>query len=183
MKRFRKNQKGFTLVEIMSVAAIIAMMTAMSVPNFVRMKVSSNEAAAQASLASLYTLVEDYRFANGSYPETSEAKNLFASFVESYYGKQSIISNLNSSGTYWSFQGYRYDYIRQPEGWEYAAIPDQPGRTGNRYFAIDSSSGVREITASYAATWFAIAASNGYTTGTIKPPPAGGPPPPKKSMN
>ena len=180
MKRFRNgSKKGFTLVEIMSVVAIASMITAMSLPHFLSMRVSSNETAAQASLASLYTLVEDYRFANGSYPDTGDAKSLFANFVNGYYGKQSVISNLDSSGNYWSFQGYRYDYQLFPGGWEYAALPDQPGITGNRYFAINSSGGVREIAASYAETFYPSASPGdpgAHAVGIPTPPPAKAPP-------
>ena len=186
MKRFRNgSKKGFTLVETMSVVAVIGMITAMSVPHFLRMRVSSNEAATQTSLASLYTLVEDYRFANGSYPETGDAKSLFTNFVGSYYGKQSVISNLDSGGNYWSFQGYRYDYQLFPGGWEYAAMPDKPGITGNRYFAIDSSGTVREIAASYAETFYALAAPGdamGHAVGIPTTPIPKAPPPKKKPM-
>ena len=164
MKRFRNNQKGFTLVEIMSVVAIISMITAMSVPNFLRVKVNSNEAAAQASLKSLYTLIEDYRFANGIYPAD---KSQITTFVNSYYGKQSIISNLDSSGNYFAFQGYRFDY-RQPNTgtFEWIAMPDVMDVTGTKLFIIteagprsdatsgatSSSSGLQEVNRLYADT-------------------------------
>ena len=169
----------------MAVVAVIGMITAMSLPHFLSLRVGANEAVAQTNLKSLYTLIEDYRFANGSYPETGDAKSLFTNFVGSYYGKQSVISNLDSGGNYWAFQGYRYDYHLFPGGWEYAAMPDKPGITGNRYFAIDSSGTVREIAASYAETFYALAAPGdamGHAVGIPTPPPAGKAPPAQKTL-
>ena len=153
MRLFKKNKKGFTLVEMTAVVAIVSMMTAMSVPQFVRMKAGANETAAQANLASLNTLVSDYYFVNGTYPDTATAKTLFTSFVNTYYGKQSVVSNLDASGNYWLFQGYRYDY-RQVNAakWECIAVPDRPQLTGNRYFIIDDSGATQETTLLYAMT-------------------------------
>ena len=151
MKGFRKgNKKGFTLVEIMAVTAIIGMMTALSVPNFLRMKIDSNESAAQENLRSLYTLIEDYRFANGSYPTGATQ---LTDFVDTYYKKHSVISNPTSD--YWMFHGYRYDY-RQPSSgiWEWIAIPDAVNVTGNRFFVMNESGALKEVDANYALTNF-----------------------------
>ena len=136
MKRFRKNQKGFTLVEIMSVVAIISMLTAMSMPNFLQMKIGANEAAAQANLSSIAKVMEDIRFTTGNYPR---AQSEILNFVNTYYGKYSIISNENSNGGYFTFQGYRYSYETQTLGsWLWFAVPDQLFITGIRSFSLDS---------------------------------------------
>ena len=150
MKRVRKNQKGFTLVEIMAVVAVIGMITAMSLPHFLSLRVGANEAAAQTNLKSLYTLIEDYRFANGAYPQS---KTDVTHFVSRYYGKQSVISNADSSGNYFRFQGYRYDYRMPRTGmWEWIAMPDVVQVTGNRYFTITESGTLQEVNRTYAST-------------------------------
>jgi type IV pilus assembly protein PilA len=50
-----RNNKGFSLVELMVVVAIIGILAAIAIPNFARFSAKSKQSEAKADLASLYT--------------------------------------------------------------------------------------------------------------------------------
>jgi prepilin-type N-terminal cleavage/methylation domain-containing protein len=65
----RINRKGFTLVEIMIVVAIIALLAAIAIPNLLSAKKTANTAAAKANVRALSTAAEVYATGHdGKYP-------------------------------------------------------------------------------------------------------------------
>ena len=57
------GKKGFTLVEIMIVVAIIALLAAIAIPNLLRARHNANESAAIATLRTISTAEESFRAA------------------------------------------------------------------------------------------------------------------------
>ena len=55
-----RMKKGFTLVEIMIVVAIIAILAAVAIPNFIRYRNDSRTAACIANMKQLQTAAESY---------------------------------------------------------------------------------------------------------------------------
>lgn len=54
MKKFRLGTKGFTLVELMATVAIVGVLAAVAIPNYIKYQRKARQAEAKAALASAY---------------------------------------------------------------------------------------------------------------------------------
>src|SRR5208283_1504784 len=68
MKKVNKREYGFTLIELLIVVAIIAILAAIAIPNFLQAQIRSKMARAQADMASLAKAIEAYYVDNDDYP-------------------------------------------------------------------------------------------------------------------
>ena len=71
MKIFHKDRQGFTLVELMIVVAIIGILAAIAIPNFLKYQAKAKQSEAKVNLKSVYT-------AELSYLAESDAYNAFS---------------------------------------------------------------------------------------------------------
>src|SRR5215210_3826948 len=64
----RSDTEGFTLIELLIVVAIIAILAAIAVPNFLEAQTRSKVSRVKADQRSLATAIEAYYVDNNSYP-------------------------------------------------------------------------------------------------------------------
>ena len=69
----RKSNKGFTLIELMIVVAIIGILAAIAIPNFLRFQLKAKSSEGKVNIAAIRTAEESYLAEFGVYVPATEA--------------------------------------------------------------------------------------------------------------
>lgn len=153
----RKRQKGFSLIELLIVVAIILIIAAIAIPNLMRAKMAANESSCVAGMRTIFTAEAAY-FAQGwSNPGalgfSSTLKDLGSSTgcnppsVTSACQLDDVMANATTPGT--AKSGYYFTYVPIKNGtlnvgFSLNADPAQRGSTGQRSFYTDQSGILRQ---------------------------------------
>jgi prepilin-type N-terminal cleavage/methylation domain-containing protein len=145
----RTKQKGFSLIELLIVVAIILIIAAIAIPNLMRSKMAANEASAVASLRTLNTSSVSFSTTYGSYP--TALSNLAPSSTPSSTAAD-LVDSVLATG---SKSGYTFTWgvpSGGVAGTNYSINADPiSSSTGQRHFYTDQSLVIRADT-SVAAT-------------------------------
>ena len=147
----RNKQRGFSLIELLIVVAIILIIAAIAIPNLIRSKMAANEASAVASLRTINT-------AEVVFSSTYNTTNVFSdnlvalgpngatcgsSFVPTSTQACLIDSALAAATAAPGKSGYTFTYTPGTGSYTLTAQPVTVNSTGVRYFFTDQTVVIR----------------------------------------
>jgi len=140
-----QKQKGFSLIELLIVIAIILIIASMAIPSLIAVQRSAHEAAAAKAIGTINTAEIAY---NSVYPAVGFAGTLAALGGTSCHPPSSVsaclIDSQIASGTK---QGYTFTLSgltgTPAATYQVIAAPTVPNETGVRYFCSTSDGVVR----------------------------------------
>lgn len=143
----RNKQRGFSLIELLIVVAIILIIAAIAIPNLLRSRIAANEAAAVYSVRTIDTAQITY---SSTYPTEGYACVLSklgpgtdGTMTKEHAG---LIDSVLASG---NKSGYKVEIVSgscsgtPANAYQVTATPVSPNQTGIRQFCSDQSAAIR----------------------------------------
>lgn len=95
-----RNQRGFTLLEMMVVVAIIAILAGILIPNFTRARAQAATSACMANEKTIATALELYYTDNQKYPASASVDAAFVKTMSGYMNQIPIDPSAGSAAYY-----------------------------------------------------------------------------------
>jgi len=138
IQRMKNKQKGFSLIELLIVVAIILIIAAIAIPNLLRSKMAANEASAVGSMRTINTSAVAYSTTYGTYP--AALTDLGPSTAPTSTAAD-LIDSVLAAGTK---SGYSFSYTVGTGNESYSLTGDPvSSSTGQRHFYTDQSGVIR----------------------------------------
>jgi len=148
--KFNSKEKGFSLIELLIVVAIILIIAAIAIPNLLRSKMAANEASAVASLRTYNTSIVAYETTYATAP-TTDLSELGPSTTPSSTAADLVDNLLGIAAPIKS--GYAFTYKAGAAAangsvstYTIIANPTTQNVTGQRTFFTDQSGVIRQRT-------------------------------------
>jgi type IV pilus assembly protein PilA len=147
----RKRQQGFSLIELLIVVAIILVIAAIAIPNFLHSKMAANQASAVGSMRSLNTALVSYNTTYGIFPAALTNLGPIASGGTPSSTSADLIDAVLAAGIK---SGYTFVYSAgaSDESYSLTATPIAAATSGQNMYFTDQSGVIRVDTSGAGAT-------------------------------
>ena len=165
-----KKQKGFSLIELLIVVAIILIIAAIAIPNLMRSRMAANESSAVGSLRSINTAQVTYSttwgtgFAAGLVNLGGAAPCAVATAATACLIDELLSVTQVKSGYQFQAAGVNPDPAGNLTGFEVNGWPSTVQRTGVRSFCSDQSGVIRFVAPSVGPIGIAAGACGAVVT-------------------
>lgn len=136
--RRKQLQRGFSLIELLIVIAIILVIAAIAIPKMNKQLMAAREAAAISQVKSLTQAELQYNSQFGKFASSLAELGPPASGAASPAAADLIPKNLADGKA----SGYIFAIQATPGGYAITAVPEQFGSSGTRNFFSDQNGGV-----------------------------------------
>lgn len=150
-----RRQKGFSLIELLIVVAIILIIAAIAIPNLLRSRIAANEASAVGSMRTINTAEITYSSAYPSVGYSPDMNSLAGSSCSSPTSAAACLIDITLAGATSatsSKSGYYFTFAASSAlGYTLTGTPAKIGSTGVKRFYTDGTA-VIHFNSSGAAT-------------------------------
>jgi prepilin-type N-terminal cleavage/methylation domain-containing protein len=138
----RNKQKGFSLIELLIVVAIILIIAAIAIPNLLRSKIAANQASAVGSLRTLNTSCIAFSTSYGQFPTKLLDLGPIASGGTASSTSADLIDSVLAAG---QKSGYTFVYTSAApyQAYTITATPITAATTGQNMYFTDQSGVIR----------------------------------------